>query len=589
MKKINFTYKSFCLALIAFAMAGCSDTVISEDAGQKNSRGGNILVSATVVPPIEDKSALNSRVLSGENENHISNLHVLAFNKAGEMIANGFSDFSMDGQKEFTLNLGVDKADQKVTLFAIANIDNTLIFNSHDMNLETFSHLYVKAENANSLESGTYSIYKSNGEKFCDIINQSSPILISEGTTITVEKDGTTTAQLNLVRQCAKVTLTVHPNDVNIYAYQLRHIPTISYLKNNQENYSDPEFSDVPVKFVEDGENVTDVTFYIYENYNDAVLDITAQKQRNPSKAPADASYINIWGKYNSIEGDEMSTMYRVYLGGVDNEGHQDLKQFTLRRNQNYVYDVTLRQNGTADPRCITGKLKPNYGDFLFSDGSWGPYVKATEKRYPVAIIFSNETSKKDKSYGFLHGYAMALRNVNNGATYLIGNSTNDPGIGIPKYEATWDSVIVDKDGYYYCTTYLDNETAFPAAYNAMHNYTYAKAPLGTSGWYLPSSGQSYELNVNLGGMPTVLPGGYYWNASYSANTCVNNLNSKMDVIGESNYDKFTVVGTWYGLSSQYSTNYCHLMGYSTDQNVYMSTYGTRTSYNVFVRPVIAF
>ena len=497
MKKINFTYKGLYLAM-AFAITSCSEAVISDDAGKAESKGGNILVSATVVPPIEDLSALNSRVLSGENENHISNLHVLAFNKAGEMIANGFSDFSMDGQKEFTLNLGVDKADQKVTLFAIANIDNTLIFNSHDMNLETFSHLYVKAENANSLESGTYSIYKSNGEKFCDIINQSSPILISEGTTITVEKDGTTTAQLNLVRQCAKVTLTVHPNDVNIYAYQLRHIPTISYLKNNQENYSDPEFSDVPVKFVEDGENVTDVTFYIYENYNDAVLDITAQKQRNPSKAPADASYINIWGKYNSIEGDEMSTMYRVYLGGVDDEGHQDLKQFTLRRNQNYVYDVTLRQNGTADPRCITGKLKPNYGDFLFSDGSWGPYVKATEKRYPVAIIYRNETTEQDQSEGYMHGYAFALKDASSSCTWY--------------------------DAFDICKNYSE------------------PVPMGAKEWFFADEKDWFDLFVNVGGVT-----GTYNSAKVDAKamdnndvaTFLKNINAKMQGISDDYCEKY--------------------------------------------------
>lgn len=511
MKKIKFTYKGLYLAM-AFAITSCSEAVISDDAGKTESRGAKILVSATVVPPIEDLSAPHSRVLSGENENHISNLHVLAFNKAGEMIANGFSDFSMDGQKEFTLNLGVDKADQKVTLFAIANIDNTLIFNSHDMNLETFSHLYVKAENANSLESGTYSIYKSNGEKFCDIINQSSPILISEGTTITVEKDGTTTAQLNLVRQCAKVTLTVHPNDVNIYAYQLRHIPTISYLKNNQENYSDPEFSDVPVKFVEDGESVTDVTFYIYENYNDAVLDITAQKQRNPSKAPADASYINIWGKYNSIEGDEMSTMYRVYLGGVDDEGHQDLKQFTLRRNQNYVYDVTLRQNGTADPRCITGKLKPNYGDFLFSDGSWGPYVNATAKRYPVAIIYRNETTEQDQSEGYMHGYAMALKDASS--------------------SCTWDD-----------------------AFDICKNYS--PVPVGAKEWFFADEKDWFDLCVNVGGVTGTYNSAKVDHKTFGSvtSTFTTNINAKLQGISDEYCERYIPDQTFWNATEASSAN----------------------------------
>lgn len=588
MKKINFTYKGLYLAM-AFAITSCSEAVISDDAGKAESKGGNILVSATVVPPIEDLSALNSRVLSGENENHISNLHVLAFNKAGEMIANGFSDFSMDGQKEFTLNLGVDKADQKVTLFAIANIDNTLIFNSHDMNLETFSHLYVKAENANSLESGTYSIYKSNGEKFCDIINQSSPILISEGTTITVEKDGTTTAQLNLVRQCAKVTLTVHPNDVNIYAYQLRHIPTISYLKNNQENYSDPEFSDVPVKFVEDGENVTDVTFYIYENYNDAVLDITAQKQRNPSKAPADASYINIWGKYNSIEGDEMSTMYRVYLGGVDDEGHQDLKQFTLRRNQNYVYDVTLRQNGTADPRCITGKLKPNYGDFLFSDGSWGPYVNATAKRYPIAVITSNEPTETDKNAGYLHGYAMALKNVHNGdviGTYTWGPATDVADI--PNVDNVWSHLSMDRDGLTHSQK-INNPT-YPAAYAATTTYEIQEAaPVGTSGWFLGSTGQWFDLFRNVGGA-TGDPNNYWgWGTSITQKV-MDIINAKLNFCDDTTkYDLFVLNdGIRHWTSTEYTASSAYNSIFSSAANLYFAWSEGKTGAR-YARPFIAF
>ncbi len=588
MKRLRLIYKGFYLALAAFAMVSCSDTVINEESGKTESRGAKILVSATVVPPIEDLSAPHSRVLSGENENHISNLHVLAFNKAGEMIANGFSDFSMDGQKEFTLNLGVDKADQKVTLFAIANIDNTLIFNSHDMNLETFSHLYVKAENANSLESGTYSIYKSNGEKLCDIINQSSPILISEGTTITVEKDGTTTAQLNLVRQCAKVTLTVHPNDVSIYAYQLRHIPTISYLKNNQENYSDPEFSDVPVKFVEDGESVTDVTFYIYENYNDAVLDITAQKQRNHSKAPADASYINIWGKYNSIEGDEMSTMYRVYLGGVDDEGHQDLKQFTLRRNQNYVYDVTLRQNGAADPRCITGKLKPNYGDFLFSDGSWGPYINATAKRYPVAVIISNEPTETDKNAGYLHGYAMALKNVHNGdaiGTYTWGPSTDNPDI--PNITTNWAIASVDYNGLTY--SHKANTPTYPVFYAATTTYEEQEpSPFGTSGWFLGSTGQWFDLFKNVGGA-TGDPN-YYWGWSTSITEAIRTkINNKLQISADgSKFDLFELLDVRYWTSTEYSAaNAADVIFYSTADLYFANDNGKTLLYRA--RPFIAF
>ena len=600
MKKIHIIYRYLLVALAMLAFASCSDTLVDGGTGNADNNNGNILITANIVSPVEDNLAEGSRAITAENETHISNLHLLAFNVSGKMVANGYVDYEalhIHNHSTFVYSLGVNNANQNLTIYGIANIDNKHLFDDHTITKQVFDSLYVKAEDAFSLVNGTYNIYKKGGEFLCEIKNQSSPILISPATPVHVEADNTTTATIQLVRQCAKVTINIDPREMKVHAYQLRHIPTIAYLRNNEENYADPEFSDVPTHFVEnDEEAVTGITYYIYENYNEANSSINTAKKRNYKNAAADASYLNIWTKYNSLQSDEnnpdgieMSSMYRVYLGGVNADDEQDITEFSVKRNHNYTYNVVLKGDGSADDRTVTGTMKPNIGDYLFNDGTWGKLVKITDKRWPVAVVFSNETTETDKNAGYFHGYAMALKNVHNGddiGTYTWGPSTDNPDI--PNTVETIEGTTSAKEGL--SNSRKINYPTYPAAYAATTTYeSQEAAPVGTSGWFLGSTGQWYDLFNNLGKPSKAISNYWGWYNSVTAEV-MNEINSKLtvDTNTPSRYDLFEIKDVRYWTSSEYGAgNAFGAIFYTSDQLYIGNDYAKTNLYRV--RPFIAF
>ena len=527
------------LLLAALSVTSCSES-ITEDTVPRN-EGTTISVSANIVAPVEDKTAATSRTITTGNENYISNLHVLAFDAQGRMIANGYSDFSTPNPVNCVLNVGYNAVGQTVYLYGIANIDNTLIFNDHQLTKSEFENLYVQAATAEDLANGTYTIYKADGSEYAKVIGQEAPILVSEAVETTILANGKTAATINLVRQCAKVTLNIE-TEMDVFAYQLRNVPTASFLKKTGTNVSHPCFQDVPVHFQQTGDPVKNISFYVYENYAGNVQkeNVTTESQRNYKIAPANASYINVWTKYPSLEGPDMSTMYRVYLGGIDDDGEQDLSQFRLVRNHNYVCNVKLKGDGSSDPRCVVGRHTPAIGDYLFCDGTWGPLNQTpTINRYPIAVIFSNNTTATDRSAGYFHGYAVAIASA--GAQLKWAESSAAYiSTALNTLKTTLADVKADRDGRTETAKIMAQDktensgvettkltTKYPSAWYATHfgtadvgltnNSTVAEgtpgssesstynsskfaAPVGTSGWFLGSIGQYWEIAKNLGG-----------------------------------------------------------------------------------------
>jgi len=234
----------------------------------------------------------------------------------------------------------------------------------------------------------------------------------------------------------------------------------------------------------------------------------------------------------------------------------------------------------------ITGLSKIVIGDYLFSDGTRGAIANNPGKT-PVAVIFSTTTSTADQANKWTHGYAMALKTVNSPATYKWdpnnGSVTPNP---TGKYYTTTAAIIADKDGYTH-TTYINSPT-YPAGYAAATTYkNTVAAPVGTSGWYLPSSGQWFDICVNLGKMDAT---GYtlsgicpYWSQS---TTCVNNFNAYLSPLTAGTYTAFTTNDDYWS-SSEYSTNSYDYSANFTGGNVIL--YYNGKAYTFLVRPVIAF
>ena len=576
------------LLLAALSVTSCSES-ITEDTVPRN-EGTTISVSANIVAPVEDKTAATSRTITTGNENYISNLHVLAFDAQGRMIANGYSDFSTPNPVNCVLNVGYNAVGQTVYLYGIANIDNTLIFNDHQLTKSEFENLYVQAATAEDLANGTYTIYKADGSEYAKVIGQEAPILVSEAVETTILANGKTAATINLVRQCAKVTLNIE-TEMDVFAYQLRNVPTASFLKKTGTNVSNPCFQDVPVHFQQTGDPVKNISFYVYENYAGNVQkeNVTTESQRNYKIAPANASYINVWTKYPSLEGPDMSTMYRVYLGGIDDAGEQDLSQFRLVRNHNYVCNVKLKGDGSSDPRCVVGRHTPAIGDYLFCDGTWGPLNQTpTINRYPIAVIFSNNTTATDRSAGYFHGYAVALKNVHSSGstvgTYTWGSTSTDVSGIINTSSDTWQTRSSDMEGR--TNTSFINTSSYPAGYAAMTTFaSQVAAPSGTSGWFLPSTGQWYYILVNLGGMSATPNQAYGWISG--SLTAALNLNSKLSVVGSGNYDSFSNSNENYWSSSELSSVNAYHAYFGSGGTMVLTNYDKSNAYRV--RAVLAF
>ena len=257
------------------------------------------------------------------------------------------------------------------------------------------------------------------------------------------------------------------------------------------------------------------------------------------------------------------------------------LNEVTWQAGQTITY--TISSDGrTAEVN--TAKI----GDFVFSDGTWGS-LAANPGKTPVAIIFLNVTTVTDQRAGYTHGYAMALKNVHSSGstvgTYTWGNYGTDVS-GIPNISTdTWKSRRADLEGR--TNTSFINTSSYPAGYAAKTTFaSQVAAPSGTSGWFLPSSGQWYYILVNLGGM-SATPGNA-WGWSSASSTAASNLNSKLSKVGSGNYDAFSNSNEYYWSSSENSSSDAYGAYFYSGGNMDFADYGNK-SYTYRVRAVLAF
>jgi len=231
----------------------------------------------------------------------------------------------------------------------------------------------------------------------------------------------------------------------------------------------------------------------------------------------------------------------------TDNKQYQDgaaySKDSQLAANTTYNLSVTIQGRGVTDvtqditPSSATVTMtvanwtsviyptntftpsKAYPGNFYYNDGSWGTSAAPTDGRTAIGVVFSNQTSTADKAHGWTHGYAMALTNAASNVTW--SSSTNASTQEFTPLVTTLTGYETELSGYDHCQTILNKEKAnnnlssfstdYPAIYYAL-NYgtssvggTQYAAPIATnnSGWYLPSSGQWYQIVTNLGGIST--------------------------------------------------------------------------------------
>lgn len=202
----------------------------------------------------------------------------------------------------------------------------------------------------------------------------------------------------------------------------------------------------------------------------------------------------------------------------------------TYRKELNLKGQAFTAQHVVAkDVILKSGERVPKVGDYLYNDGTWGPLEIYTDK-FPVALVFSNYTSKTDRQNGFKHGYAVALRDA------AWPTAWGPENTDYPETTNLFDNIqtsaplemMNNLDGYTTCKTLNENHlkkytwknhyatnpneptAAIPTAMEyGTEGWRQAftdvqvdvPAPAGTSGWYLPSAGQWFLIFSNLTGL----------------------------------------------------------------------------------------
>jgi len=394
-----------------------------------------------------------------------------------------------------------------------------------------------------------------------------------------------------LTRLCSKMSFTIKPaTGITVTGYQLCHVPMGSYITDETSTayYNPPsavfkDFSTVTVTSSA-GTSVSGINYYMYENLAGKGTNASAET-RTATYAPANATYLIVYAKTN-----DWHSTYRIYLGGANSS---DYANYNIPRNYNYNYNINIGGPGIKDVRVI---CLPYIGNYYYSDGTWGANANPSGKNV-IGVIFSDATSNLDKAKGWTHGYAMALKDAIKTVAWGPDNVdtplSNSLSIG-------------DMDGYTNTqtikNTYAPLSTKnYPAFYYAL-NYG-VTAPSSSSGWFLPSCGQWYQIATTLGGRAA---GPTLWISQATA--VVNSINAYLNNISGSElfyYDRSINYWFWCSTESSAAGGNIFQLSYNSEggiraatddalmnsatKNYPFSSDPGSSTYGGQVRPVIAF
>lgn len=194
---------------------------------------------------------------------------------------------------------------------------------------------------------------------------------------------------------------------------------------------------------------------------------------------------------------------------------------------------ITAVGEGTAIVTATAGEVSatctvtvlglPKIGDYYYEDGTWSDGglisidahglnpVWKTEKPAPkagktvVGIVFQNDPSRiaqTDKDKGYTHGYVVAVKNAHPADKPTVFYSTDYEFASTPqaKIAKIWYANI---NGYNetmkVIADYGENIRLCPAFDITVNSFS-LKAPQSSSGWFLPSTGELWDMVANLCG-----------------------------------------------------------------------------------------
>lgn len=245
-------------------------------------------------------------------------------------------------------------------------------------------------------------------------------------------------------------------------------------------------------------------------------------------------------------------------------------------------------------------------GDFYLSDGTLRDKDKELtedEKSKVIGIVFQTDPDRigqaeKDALGGKAHGLAMAVKWANNGnACIWHTQKTDAPLQNIETLQAAYQDI----EGLRNYNT-IPHTSEYPA-FEAVSTFD-VDTPKSSTGWFLPSSGQWWDIAENLGGMKEYLSQKRDDNLDYTLifyyisgsggviinkerYFATNNVNSYLSVLGE-NADLFSTDGrtSWCWSSSEGKSEDARRIDFGESSLAITSVHKMDTNY---IRPVLAF
>lgn len=311
-------------------------------------------------------------------------------------------------------------------------------------------------------------------------------------------------------------------------------------------------------------------------------------------------------GKFGFFGGKRYAYTITVKANGID---VQSVTSGTWVANgEENVTSKRVKQRFTADELKI--------GDYFYSDGTWSDgglrkiyadgsmhidYYKPVPLRGKtvVGIVFQTDKSRigkkeKEKLGGEdkAHGLVMAVKNANAAEKVIWSNESryldflNDCVSKSNNYS--------DISGYGNCESIRSLEGNFDKypALQAVDGYnTTCPVPTTTTGWYLPSSGQWWDILQNLGGCPA-LADGYQQTSSDINEFFWSNQGNVPDALnkwmwGIDGWDKFSYYHQFWSSSKFKGNTMRYWVANSYDG--WISCRWGNVNFQLYVRPVLAF
>ena len=311
-------------------------------------------------------------------------------------------------------------------------------------------------------------------------------------------------------------------------------------------------------------------------------------------------------GKFDYFGGKRYAYTITVKANGID---VQSVTSGTWVANgEENVTSKRVKQRFTADELKI--------GDYFYSDGTWSDgglrkiyadgsmhidYYKPVPLRGKtvVGIVFQTDKSRigkkeKEKLGGEdkVHGLVMAVKNANAAEKVIWSNESRY--LDLLNDCVSKSNNYSDISGYGNCESIRSLEGNFDKypALQAVDGYnTTCPVPTTTTGWYLPSSGQWWDILQNLGGCPA-LADGYQQTSSDINEFFWSNQGNVPDALnkwmwGIDGWDKFSYYHQFWS-SSKFKGNTMRYWVANSDDGWISCRWGN-VNFQLYVRPVLAF